>query len=85
MANTSKNYTSKPESAYNNMSMYQISVNLKNIRFRDQICPKKMTDKHFEKINIKIVISIQQFTPVRNFSHFVELQIMGLNLPKKYE
>ena len=37
----------------------------------------------FEKINIKIVISMQQFTPVRNFSHFVELQIMGPNLPPK--
>ena len=43
-----------------------------------------MTDKNFEKINIKIVISIQQCTPLRNFSHFVELQIMGPNLPKKY-
>ena len=41
-----------------------------------------MSDKNFEKINIKIVISIQQFTAVRNFSQFVELQIMGPNLPK---
>ena len=75
----------KPESAYNNMPMYQISVNLENIRFWDQVCPKNMTDKDFEKINIKIVISIQQFTPVRNFSHFVELQITGPNLSKKCE
>ena len=42
-----------------------------------------MTDKNFEKLNIKIVISIQQFTPVRNFSHFVELQITGPNFPQK--
>ena len=28
------------------------------------------------------MISIQQCTPVRNFSHFVGLQIMGPNLPK---
>ena len=45
-----------------------------------------INDKTFEKMNIKIVISIQQFTPLRNFSHFVELQIMGLKLPqKKYD
>ena len=67
---------------YINMPMYQISVNLENIRSSDQICPKNMTDKKFKKINIKIVISIQQFIPVRNFSHFLELQIIGLNLLK---
>ena len=44
---------------------------------------KNMTDKNFEKINIETVISIQQFTTARNFSHSVELQIMGTNLPKK--
>ena len=44
-----------------------------------------MNNKNFEKINIKIVMSIQQCTPLRNFSHFVELQIMGLNMPKKYD
>ena len=42
-----------------------------------------MTDKNFEKINIKIVISIQQFTPLQNFSHFKEIQIVGPNWPKK--
>ena len=41
-----------------------------------------MTDKNFEKINIKIVISIQQCTPLRNFSPFIELQIMEPNLRK---
>ena len=42
-----------------------------------------MNNKTFEKINIKIVISIQQYTLVRYFNHFVELQIMRPNLPKK--
>ena len=42
-----------------------------------------MTDKNFEKVNIKIVISMQQSIPVRNFSHFVEPKIMGPNLAKK--
>ena len=42
-----------------------------------------MTDKNFEKIKIKIVMNIQQCTPPGNFSHFVELHIMGANLPKK--
>ena len=44
-----------------------------------------MTDKSFEKINIKIVISIYESTSVPNFSQFEELQILGPNLPKKYE
>ena len=44
-----------------------------------------MNEETFEKINIKFVISIQQCTPLRNFSHFVELQVLGANLPKKYE
>ena len=42
-----------------------------------------MNDKTFEKIIIKIVINIEQCTPLRNFSHFVKLQIMGPNLPQK--
>ena len=42
-----------------------------------------MTDKNFEKIKIKIVMNIQPCTPTGNFSHFVELHIMGANLPKK--
>ena len=53
--------------------------------FETIFAQKYLSDKNFEKINIKIVISIQQCTPLRNFSHFVELQIMGPNLPKKYE
>ena len=41
-----------------------------------------MNGKTFEKINIKIVISIHQCTPLRSFSHFVELQIMGPKFEK---
>ena len=44
-----------------------------------------MNDKTFEKINIKIETSIYQFTSVPNFSQFEEPQILGPNLPKKYE
>ena len=44
-----------------------------------------MTDKKFEKINIKTVINIQQCTPLPNFSQFEEIQIMGPNLPKKHD
>ena len=32
--------------------------NLENFRFGDQICPKNVNDKNFEKINIKTEISI---------------------------
>ena len=48
--------------------------------FETKFAPKNMTDKNFEKTNIKIVISIQQCTPLQYFSHLVELQIMGSNL-----
>ena len=59
--------------------------------FETKFAQKNRTDKNFEKINIKIVISVQKCTPPRNFSHFVELQIMGPSLPnnnmtdKKFE
>ena len=42
-----------------------------------------MNEKNFEKINIKIVISRQQCTPVQNFCQFKELQILGPNLSQK--
>ena len=45
-----------------------------------KFAPKNFTN--FEKINMKIVISIQHCTPLRIFSHFVKLQIMVPNLPK---
>ena len=48
MANTSKNYTSKPQSAYNNVPLHQISINMENIRF----C------LNFEKLNTKIVTNM---------------------------
>ena len=63
--------------------MYQISVNLENFRFWDQICPKNVSDKNFEKMNMKFEIRIQQCTPVLNFSQPGELQFLRLNLPKK--
>ena len=44
-----------------------------------------MNEKDFKKINIKTVISVEQFTPLRNFSQFEEIQIMGLNLLKNFD
>ena len=32
----------KIEKAYSSLPLYQISVNLENFRFWDQICPKNM-------------------------------------------
>ena len=43
---------------YSNVPQYQISVNLENFRFWDQICQKNINDKNFEKINIKIITSM---------------------------
>ena len=41
----------------------------------DQIYTKKnTTNKNFEKLNIKIVIGMQQCTPATNFIQFGELQ-----------
>ena len=42
-----------------------------------------MNDKNFEKMNIKIVLSIYLCTPVRNFSQLAELHNLGPNLPPK--
>ena len=42
-----------------------------------------MTDKNFEKINIKIMLSLQQSSPLRNFSHSIELQTVGQNLTQE--
>ena len=44
-----------------------------------------MNEKNFEKINIKIEISIWQSTSLSNFSQSEEIQILGPNLPQKYE
>ena len=67
ITNTWKTYTSKPESAYNNMSFYQISVNLENIRFWDQICPNKCDWQKFKKkkINIKVNINLNNSEMVK--------------------
>ena len=40
-----------------NVPVYQISVDLMNFSFRDQIC-QKMNDKKFEKISIEFDIRI---------------------------
>ena len=42
-----------------------------------------MNDKNFEKIKMEFEISIQECTPVSNFSQFGELKFLRLNLPKK--
>ena len=41
-----------------NIPLYQISVNLENFRFWDQICQKNMNDTNFKKVNIKVEIRI---------------------------
>ena len=46
---------------------------------------ENVNEKFFEKINIKIEISISLSTSAPNFSQFEELQILGPNLPQKYE
>ena len=40
-------------------------------------------DKNFEKINMKIVISISLYTPAPNFSQSGKLQIFRPNFTKK--
>ena len=47
--NTLKNSTSKPESAYNNMSLYQISVIWRALDFGTKFIQKNMTGRSFEK------------------------------------
>ena len=56
------------EYKHTHIRLHQISVNLENFRFWDQICPKNMNENNFEKINIKTVLSIWQCFPVPNFS-----------------
>ena len=46
---------------------------------------ENVNEKFFEEINIKIEISISLSTSAPNFSQFEELQILGPNLPQKYE
>ena len=40
----------------------------KTSNFGTNFAQKNMTDKNFEKINMKIVISIEQCIPIHNFS-----------------
>ena len=44
-----------------------------------------MKENNFEKINIKVEISIWWSTSVPNFSQFEELHVLGPNFPRKYE
>ena len=53
--------------------------------FETKFAQNNMNGKTFEKLNIKILISIQQCTPLRNISHLVQPQIMEPNMPKKYD
>ena len=51
------------------MHLYQVFVNLENIRFWDQICQKSYESQNLKKINtkvgnIKFLIRIGQCTPV---------------------
>ena len=55
----------------------------RTLDFETKFTQNYMTN--FEKINIKIVISMLQCTPVSNFSQFGKLQILELNLSKKNE
>ena len=52
---------------------------------RPNFLKENVNEKIFEKINIKIEISISLSTSAQNFSQFEELQILGPNLPQKYE
>ena len=65
------------------MELSSISVNLKKSRLWDQICPKNISDKNFEKINIKIIISNSNGTSL-HFSQFEKIQIMGPKKTKKH-
>ena len=53
--------------------------------FGTKFAQKNLIKKNFENVNIKIVISIQQCNPLRNFSQFEVVQITRPNLPKKHE
>ena len=49
----------------------------KTSNFGTKFVQKNMTDKYFEKINAKIIISIQQCTHVQNLRHIVEEMCRG--------
>ena len=55
----SKNYTSKPQSAYNYQSYIKFQSIWRALDFV-QICPKLYECQHFETLNIKIVIGIKE-------------------------
>ena len=53
--------------------------------FGTKFAPKNMNEWNFEKINVKIVITIYQCTTLQIFNSFGELQILGQICSKKYE
>ena len=58
---------------------------MEDFRFWEQIYPKNMNDKNFEKIIIEIETSMCKSTLLRNLSQFEEMQIMRPNLLKTHE
>ena len=56
MANTSKNYTSKPESAYNNMPFIKFQLIWRTSDFGTKFAQKNMNDEPFEQMKVKISI-----------------------------
>ena len=67
-----------------NLNFKFINVNL-NFRFWDQIYPKNMNEKNFEKINIKTVIIIYQCILLSNCSQFEKIQILEPSSLKNHE
>ena len=51
--------------------------------FGTKFAQQNMNKKFFEKINVKIALSIYLCIPIRNLSQFVELHNLESNLPKK--
>ena len=48
----------KSKQAQGDPPLYEVSVNLKNFGFWDQICPKNMNEKNFERKKIRFQRSI---------------------------
>ena len=71
MANTSKNYTSKPESAYNNMPFIKFQLIWRTSDFGTKFAQKNMNDEPFVKLaysNVPLVASYQISVNLENFS-----------------
>ena len=64
MTKTLKKVKTKTVISLQHVPLYGLSFNLKSYRFQYHISPKNINEKNFEKINVKIVINIQQCTPL---------------------